>query len=90
MADLMDSLASVIRARMKLNRRVRVMTAQTQFNKRLLIALPIIMFFLLDIMNPLYMEPLYTTMTGRIMLLMMGSFMLLGTWIMNRMCILRF
>ena len=90
LADLMDSLASVIRARIKLNRRVRVMTAQIRFNKRLLIALPVIMFFILDIMNPLYMEPLYTTMTGKILLLMTGVFILFGSWIMNRMCILRF
>jgi tight adherence protein B len=90
LADLMDSLASVIRARMKLNRRVRVMTAQTQFSKRLLIALPIIMFFFLDISNPQYMEPLYTTTAGRMMLLMMASSILFGAWVMNRMCILRF
>ena len=90
LADLMDSLASVIRARMKLNRRVRVMTAQTQFSKRLLIALPIVMFFFLDISNPQYMEPLYTTTTGKLMLIIMGSSVLFGAWVMNRMCILRF
>jgi len=90
LADLMDSLASVIRARIKLNKRVRVMTAQTRFNKRLLIALPILMFFLLDILNPEYMQPLYTTTTGRTMLLITTASILLGAWIMNRMCILRF
>jgi Flp pilus assembly protein TadB len=66
------------------------MTAQTQFSKRLLIALPIIMFFFLDISNPQYMEPLYTTTAGRMMLLMMASSILFGAWVMNRMCILRF
>lgn len=90
LADLMDSLASVIRARMKLNKRVRVMTAQTQFSKRLLISLPIIMFFILDISNPQYVEPLYTTTIGRMMLIIMTSSILFGAWIMNRMCILRF
>ena len=90
LADLMDSLASVIRSRIKLNRRVRVMTAQTQFSKRLLIALPVIMFFFMDISNPQYMEPLYTTTIGRFMLLMMASSILFGAWVMNRMCILRF
>jgi tight adherence protein B len=90
LADLMDSLASVIRARIKLNKRVRVMTAQTQFNKRVLISLPIIMFFLMDILNPKYMEPLYTTAQGRIMLIITTSSILFGTWVMNRMCIIRF
>jgi len=90
LADLMDSIASVIRARIKLNKRVRVMTAQTQFNKRVLIALPIIMFFLLDILNPQYMEPLYTTMTGRMLLIVTTCSVIFGAWVMNRMCILRF
>lgn len=90
LADLMDSLASVIRSRMKLNKRVRVMTAQTQFSKRLLISLPIIMFFILDISNPQYVEPLYTTAMGRLMLIIMTSSVLFGAWVMNRMCILRF
>lgn len=90
LADLMDSLAMVIRARIKLNKRVRVMTAQTQFNKRLLIGLPILMFFLLDFLNPQYMEPLYTTTTGKIMLIITTLSILFGAWVMNRMCILRF
>jgi tight adherence protein B len=90
LADLMDSLASVIRDRIKLNKRVRVMTAQTQFNKKILISLPIIMFFLLDFLNPQYMEPLYTTSQGRIMLIVTTVSVLFGAWVMNRMCILRF
>ncbi|MHC4323189.1 MAG: type II secretion system F family protein [Planctomycetota bacterium] len=90
LADLMDSLASVIRSRIKLNRRVRVMTAATQFSKKVLIALPIMMFFLLDILNPEYMKPLYTTKTGTVLLIIGASAVLFGTWVMNRMCILRF
>ena len=90
LADLMDSLSTVIRARIKLNKRVRVMTAQTQFNKRVLISLPIIMFFLLDFLNPQYMKPLYETAPGRIMLIVTTSSVLFGAWIMNRMCIIRF
>ena len=90
LADLMDSLASVIRSRIKLNRRVRVMTAATQFSKKVLIALPIMMFFLLDILNPEYMNPLYTTMAGKIMLVVSVSSVLFGAWVMNRMCILHF
>lgn len=90
LADLMDSLASVIRARMRLNRRVRVMTAQTQFSKKTLISLPIIMFFLLNIVNAAYMQPLYTTMIGKCMLGAMIASLLFGSWVMKRMTILRF
>jgi len=90
LADLMDSVATIIRARLRLNRRVRVMTAQTQFSKRTLIALPIVMFFWLNLVNPEYMKPLYTTTLGKCMLCGMVCSLLLGSWVMNRMTVLRF
>ena len=90
LADLMDSLASVIRARMRLNRRVRVLTSQTQLSKRILIAVPIILFLLLNMMSPDYMEVFYTTTSGKIMLAVMVSMVLFGIWVMNRLAILRF
>ena len=85
LADLMDSLASVVRARIRLNKRIRVLTAQTQFSKAILISMPIIMFILLNIMNREYMDPLYSTPEGRGMLVMIFVMMLLGSWMMNKM-----
>lgn len=90
LADLMDSLAAVIRARMKLNRRVRVITAQTQFSKRILIAMPIIMFFVLNIINRAYMEIFYDTTEGNWMLVSVVLSVLLGAWVMNRLSVLRY
>ena len=90
LADLMDSLASVIRTRMRLNRRVRVLTSQTQFSKRVLIALPLILFLIINIISPQYMEIFYTTTSGKWMLAIMASMVLFGTWVMNRLAILRF
>jgi len=89
LADLMDRLASVIRARMRLNRRIRIITAQTQFSKKVLISLPIILFFLLNVVNAEYMLPLYTTTAGKAMLIIGGSSVLLGTWMMNRLSAIR-
>ena len=89
LADLMDRLASVIRARMRLNRRIRVITAQTQFSKKVLIALPIILFFLLNVANSEYMLPLYNTLVGKAMLVIGGASLLLGSWMMNRLSVVR-
>lgn len=90
LADLMDSLASVIRDRMRLNRRVRVITAQTQFSKCVLIGLPIVLFFLLNVISPTYMEPFYKTTVGNYMLVIAVLSVLLGTWVMNRISVLRY
>jgi tight adherence protein B len=90
LADLMDSLASVIRARMRLNRRVRVITAQTQFSKVILIALPLVLFIVLNIISPQYMQSFYTTTVGRYMLGIVVASVLFGSWAMHRLSILRF
>lgn len=90
LADLMDSLANVIRARMRLKRRVRVLTAATQLSKRILIALPIFLFFWLNVVNPEYMELFYTTTVGKYMIIAMVVLILLGVWVMNRIVVLRF
>lgn len=90
LADLMDRLATVIRARMRLNRRVRVITAQTQFSKKILIALPVLLFFILNVISPEYMQPFYTPGAGRYMLTIGIASVLFGTWMMNRISIVRF
>jgi len=88
LADVMERLSQVIRDRMRLNRRVRVLTAQTQFSKRVLVALPLVLFALLNVMNPKYVAPLYDTTTGQIMLAAAGVSILMGMWMMNRMIVL--
>jgi tight adherence protein B len=90
LAELMDSLASVVRTRMRLSRRVRVLTAQTQLSKRVLIALPILLFLLLNFLSPQYMSAFYTTTPGKYMLVAMVSTISFGAWVMNRLAVLKF
>ena len=89
LADMMDRLAEVIRDRIRLSRRVRVLTAQTQFSKRVLAALPLIMFVVLNLINPRYVEPLYATGVGRMLLLITVILLLLGIFVMNRVAKIR-
>ncbi len=90
LADMMETLADVIRDRARLSRRTRVLTAQTQLSKRVLICLPIGMFFLLSILNPTYMEPLLGSEMGRVILMCGVASLLMGIWVMNRMTVLRY
>lgn len=85
LADLMDSLASVVRARIRLNKRIRVLTAQTQFSKMILIAMPFVMFILLNIINRDYMDPLYSTTKGNFILIYVFFSIFLGYWMMSKM-----
>jgi tight adherence protein B len=83
LADMMDRLAAVIRDRQRLSRRVRVLTAQTQFSKRVLLALPFLVFVLLNLINPSYMRPLYTTTLGELIMLVASLGLLMGWITMN-------
>jgi tight adherence protein B len=83
LADMMERLANVIRDRQRLNRRVRVLTAQTQFSKRVLLALPFLVFVALNLINPQYMRPLYTTTLGQLIMVVAGTGLVLGWITMN-------
>jgi tight adherence protein B len=90
LADMMERIAFVIRDRMRLSRRVRVLTAQTQLSKRILLVLPIIVFFVLHLINAKYMATFYTTYKGQVLLAIAGGSMLLGAWIMSKLLVIKY
>ena len=90
LADMIDRVAWVVRERMRLNRRARVLTAEAQLSKWVLLALPIGMFVLLNLINPEYMQPFYTTFMGKVLLIVAVVMLCIGAWIMNRMANLKY
>ncbi len=90
LADMMDRLAAVIRERIRLSQHVRVISAQTQFSKRILLTLPLLMLLALSILNPAHLMPLFETQLGNYMLIAGAVAMLLGWWTMNQMAKLHY
>lgn len=84
-ADVVEGIAGVIRQRMRLARRVRILTAQTQLSKRILLGMPVVVFAALHILNPGYAKALYETDSGKLLLFAAVSMMLVGWMVMNRM-----
>lgn len=90
LADMMERLAFVVRDRMRINRRVRVLTAQTQLSKNILIALPILLFMLLNVIASSYMNMFYTQPVGHLLLAISAAGLVLGGWMMNRLAVLHY
>jgi len=90
LAELMDTLAGVMRVRTQLHRRVRVLTAQAHMSKQILIGLPIFMFVLMNFLAPEYMQDLYTTWLGRMMLAITAANILIGSWVMGKLSVLHY
>ncbi len=90
LADMMERVAWVIRERMRLSRRARVLTTEAQFSKRVLLALPLGLFVIFNILNPDYMQPMFTTTIGNVLLAVGMAGLLMGAWVMNRMAVLQY
>jgi tight adherence protein B len=90
LAEMMERLAEVIRERGRLARRVRVLTAQTQFSKRILVALPFLLFAILNLINPRYMDTLFATGAGQVLLGAGAVGLILGIITMNRMAVIKY
>jgi tight adherence protein B len=90
LAEMMERVAQVVRERMRLSRRARVLTAEAQLSKWVLLALPIGLFAFLNVANSTYMQPFYTHAVGRFMLIGAGAGMMVGGWVMGRMAVLKY
>jgi len=85
LAEIIDSLAGMIRKRFELQLKVNALSAEGRFSGILLFGLPIVVGFLLHMTNPEYMGVLFTDPIGQ-NLVMVGSFLMVtGAIIMKRM-----
>lgn len=90
LSETTNRLAAVIRERLRLSKRVRVLIAQTQMSKQMLLGLPVVVFILLNVINPEYMRPMYETDMGKKMLAMAVASMFIGSWAMSKMAVIKY
>jgi tight adherence protein B len=82
LAEILDNLAAVVRARFTIRRQIRVYTAQGRMTGYLLSALPIMLFSILYTINAKYMSILFTDPVGKILIAVALSMQLVGfLWI---------
>jgi tight adherence protein B len=82
LAEILDNLSAVIRARFTIRRQIRVYTAQGRMTGYLLSVLPIFIFTILYMLNPQYMSILFTDPIGKILIVVAITMQLMGfLWI---------
>ena len=82
--ELLDKTSALLRARIHLQQKVKVYTAQGRMTGIILLALPFIAFVLLNLANPAYTAPLYQTDTGKHMIYATIISMTLGAIVIRR------
>jgi tight adherence protein B len=68
LAEILDNLSYVIRERFKIQRQVRVYTAQGRLTMLLLMALPPIIVLIMEVMNPDFIKPLFNDPIGHLLI----------------------
>lgn len=78
LAELLDSISSIVRARLKLLGEVRTLSAEGRLSAYILVALPFCVAFLVNIVNPKFMAVLWTDPVGLRMVGLSLFMMVLG------------
>lgn len=89
LAEIISGLADLMRARFKLQGKIRVLSAEGRMSAGVLVALPFFVLAFLKIKNPDYINLLITEPAGRIMSLWGLIFMVLGVIVIKKMINIR-
>jgi tight adherence protein B len=82
LSEILETIAETMRARFNLRRQVRVYTAQGRLSGYTLAALPILVGFIISVINPGYMQTLFHEDVGRVLLVGAATMQLMGfLWI---------
>ena len=84
LAEILDNLSYVIRERFKIQRQVRVFTAQGRLTMMLLMLLPPIIVVTMLVMNPSFIRPLFTDPLGHALLVGGITLQTIGYFVIRR------
>jgi tight adherence protein B len=85
LAELMESLALLIRENYKFQGKIRTLSAEGRLSAIVLIALPFLIAGWIKLSTPAFLEPLLTEPVGRLMLMSAGVLMVMGIIVIRRM-----
>jgi tight adherence protein B len=78
LAEILDTIAFTIRERVRIKGEVNTLTAQGRYSGYLVAFLPIGIAFMINLISPAFMEPLFKNTIGQILLAVGGVMMTIG------------
>lgn len=70
LSHVIDNIAKTIQERIKLKKKIKTLSAQGEMSGKVIALLPFVVLIMFSILNPDYMEPMYTTPFGYALLTM--------------------
>jgi len=84
LAEILDNLSYVIRERFKIQRQVRVYTAQGRLTMLLLMGLPPMIVVIMQVMNPTFVKPLFDDPLGHTLIVAGITLQTIGYFVIRR------
>ena len=84
LAGLFDMVADTVRQRQQFARKIRSLTAMGRASAYVLVALPFFIAFAITLLNPTYMDPLYHSSTGHMLIFMGLGMMAFGSLLLKK------
>ncbi len=85
LSEALNNLSKVLRDRKKMKAKIRAVSQEAKSSAAIIGALPFVIMGALTVLNPEYLNPLFHTSTGNIMLAGCGLWMLTGVLVMRKM-----
>jgi tight adherence protein B len=83
-AEVLDRVVELIRERAELRRLVRTLTAQGRLSRWILTGLPLVLLVVILLIAPGYMTPLFESPGGRVLLVVAGVMVIVGSLAIRR------
>lgn len=89
LAEILESIARVIRERFKLQGTIRTLSAEGRLSAVILVALPFAVASVISVLNPKYISLLFTDSVGKTMVLIALAMMILGIFAIKRIIVIK-
>jgi tight adherence protein B len=89
LAEVLDKIGNTIRERFRLEKEIRIFSAQGRFSGIVLVLLPIIVTIIIWVINPTYVKILIEEKAGRYLLGTAVIMQLFGIWVISRLVKIR-
>ena len=83
-AEVLDRVAEALRARADLRRLVQTLTAQGRLARWIMSLLPVALVAIITVISPGYLDPIWNTSEGNIMLAIAATMVLCGSFVIGR------
>jgi tight adherence protein B len=84
MAEVLDTVVETIRDRFDLRRLIKTLTAQGRMARWILTLLPVFLALVISLLNPSYMQPLFATKPGEVLVALAIVMVVAGSLVIKR------